>query len=273
MIAHALIATLALAAGQTPSPSTSRGTPVLPFPPGEVQTINLIEWNSNQFPRVYERSEQLPLTDEEVAKLSKAGFTPAQIVKMLEERRCACDASADGLIRLKQAGVQPEVLSAISLHSLAPNRALNLLVTLDFIGESRTAREAFLYLFVEDGDITRVLSLNLPDLLQNRNAHETTVDRSDLLRARTVRRIQLPGQVPLTTYGPHKVMVAASANPTLTHPSQLTEQERARSQLYTFTFPRSSVQNVCRLTAGYRQDAALAYKWRFEGSRFECEWN
>jgi hypothetical protein len=275
MLAHALIAALALAAGQTPSATDSRGSavPTLPFPTGQVQTINLIEWNANQFPRIYERSDQLPLTDDEVAKLSKAGFAPAQLVKMIEERRCACDASADGLIRLKQAGVNPDVLSAISLHSLPPNRLLNLLVTLDFTGESRNAREAFLYFFVEDGDVTRVLSLNIPALLQNQNAHDTTVDRSDILRARTVRRIQLPGSVALKTYGPHRVMVAASAKPTLTHPSQLTEQERSRAQLYTFDYPRSSLQSLCRLTAGYRQDAVLAYKWRFEGSRFECEWN
>jgi hypothetical protein len=275
MITHALFAALALATSQTPSSSSARGSafPTLPFPPGEVQTINLIEWNSNQFPRLYERSDQLPLSDEEVARLSKAGFAPAQLVKMIEERRCACDASADGLIKLKQAGVHADVLSAISLHSLAPNRQLNLLVTLDFIGESRTAREAFLYFFVDDGEVTRVLSLNLPDLLSNQNAHDTVVDRSDILRARTVRRIQLPGMVPLKTYGPHRVMVAASAKPTLTHPSQLTEQERSRAQVYTFDYPRSSVQSLCRLTAGYRQDAVLAYKWRFEGSRFECEWN
>ncbi len=275
MIAHALIAALALATGQAPSATTARGdaVPVFPFPTGEVQTINLLEWSSNQLPRLYERSDQLPLTDEEVAKLSKAGFTPAQLVKILEERRCACDASADGLIRLKQAGVHPDVLSAISLHSLKPNRVLNLLVTLDFTGESRSAREAFLYFFVDDGEMTRVLSLNIPDLLRNRNAHETAVDRSDILKARTVRRIQLPGHVPLKTYGPHRVLVAASASPTLSHPSQLTEQERAKAQLYTFDYPRSSLQSLCRLTAGYRQDPVLAYKWRFEGSRFECEWN
>ncbi|WP_224244242.1 hypothetical protein [Hyalangium gracile] len=275
MILPALIAAVALATGQTPQATTARGTtvPVLPFPTGEVQTVNLIEWNSNQLPRLYERSDQLPLTDEEVAKLSKAGFTAPQLVKMLEERRCACDASADGLIRLKQAGVSPEVLSAISLHALPPNRMLNLLVTLDFTGASRDAREGFLYFFVEDGELTRVLSLNVPDLLRNQNAHDTMVDRSDILRARTVRRIQLPGSVPLKTYGPHRVLVAASASPTLTHPSQLTQAERARAQLYTFDYPRSSLQSLCRLTAGYRQDAVLGYKWRFEGSRFECEWN
>jgi hypothetical protein len=275
MIAHALIAALALATSQAPRATTPRGAsvPTFPFPTGEVQTLNIIEWNSNQLPRVYERSEQLPLTDEEVAKLSKAGFASAQLVKMIEERRCACDASADGLIRLKQAGVQPDVLSAISLHALPPNRQLNLVVTLDFTGESRAARDAFLYLFVEDGDFTRLLSLNIADLLANQNAHDTMVDRSDILRARTVRRIQLPGYLPLKTYGPHRVLVVTSAKPSLTHPSQLTEQERAKAQLYTFEYPRSSLQSLCRLTAGYRQDAVLGYKWRFEGSRFECEWN
>lgn len=275
MIVHALLAALALTTGQTPNATTSRGTavPTLPFPTGEVQTINLIEWNSQQLPRIYERSDQFPVSDEEVVKLSKAGFSPAQVVKIIEERRCACDASADGLIRLKQAGVHAEVLSAISLHSLPPNRTLNLLVTLDFTGESRGAREAFLYFFVEDGNVTRVLSLNIPELLSNQNAHDTMVDRSDILRARTVRRIQLPGSVPLKTYGSHRVMVAASAKPTLMHPSELTAQERAKAQLYTFEYPRSSLQSLCRLTAGYRQDAVLGYKWRFEGSRFECEWN
>ncbi|AEI69057.1 hypothetical protein [Corallococcus macrosporus] len=275
MIATLLAATLALASSQAPVSVAGRGGPQvnLPFPAGDVQTYNIIQWDPNQLPRIYERSDQLPLTDEELTRLSQAGFEPAQIVKMIEERRCACDASADGLIRLKKAGVDKDVLAAVSRHGLAPNRALNLLVTLDFTGESRTAREAFLYFFVDDGDITRVFTANIPELLRRRNSHETTVDRSDILVARTVRRVQLAGQVPLRTYGKHHVLVVASASPTLTHPSQLTAQELSRSQRYTFDYPRASLQNVCRLTAGYRRDAVLAWKWNFEGSRFECEWN
>lgn len=275
MIAQLLAATLALTSSQAPVSISGRGNPQvnLPFPAGDVQTYNIIQWDPNQLPRIYERSDQLPLTDEELTKLSQAGFEPAQIVKMIEERRCACDASADGLIRLKKAGVDKDVLAAVSRHGLAPNRGLNLLVTLDFTGESRTAREAFLYFFVDDGDITRVFTANIPELLSRRNSHETTVDRSDILVARTVRRVQLAGQVPLRTYGKHNVLVVASASPTLTHPSQLTAQELSRSQRYTFDYPRASLQNVCRLTAGYRRDAVLAYKWNFEGSRFECEWN
>lgn len=247
--------------------------PALPFPPGQVQTINIIQWDANALPKVYERSDQLPLTDEEVAKLAKAGFDAPQLVKMIEERRCACDASADGLIKLKSQGVPKEVLAAISRHALRPNRFLQLQVTLDFTGESTQARESFLYFFVEDGELTRVFSANLTDLLSRRYAHEQTVDRSDILLAKTVRRIQLAGEVPLKVYGKHRVLVAASASPTLSHPSQLTEAERAQAQAYELDYPRSSLQSLCRLTAGYKRDAVLAYKWRFMGSRFDCEWN
>lgn len=254
--------------------SDARGnSAALIFPTGQTQTINILNWDSNQLPKIYERSAQLPLTDDEVAKLTTAGFEPAQLVKMLEERRCACDASADGLIRLKQKGVNKDVLSAISLHSLAPNRSLNLSVTVDFAGDGRQSRENFLYFFLDDGPITRVMSLNLEDLLVRQNTRDTMVDKSDLLLPKRVRRIELPGIVPLTTYGKHTLMVAASGSPSLTHPSQLKENERKNAQLYTFDYPRSSITNLCRLTAGYLRDPVLKDKWNFQGSRFECEWN
>ncbi len=281
MILQVLTTALALSSAQTPRVADPHaapraevraGVPVFPAT-GDVATVNIINWDANTLPEIYERSDQLPLTEEEVAKLSRAGFGVPQLVRMIEERRCACDVSADGLIRLKQAGAAPEVIQAVSTHALAPNRALNLLVTLDFTGESRIAREGFLYFFLDDGDITRVFTVNVPELLRRNNAHERMVDRSDILIARTVRRIELPGIVPLKVYGKHQLLVAASANPTLNHPSQLTAAERAKSQIYTFDYPRSSISNVCRLTAGYRRDAVLTYQWHFKGSRFECEWN
>jgi hypothetical protein len=257
--------------GQTPGSAP----PPAPFPPGPgtAQTVDMDQWDSNALPKLYERSEQPALTDEDLTKLSQAGFSPAQLVKMVEERRCSCDASAEGLIKLKQAGVDPSVIQAVSLNALRPNRALNLEVTLDFSGESRRARNAYLYVFVDDGDLTRVLSANIDDLLRRPNAHETTVDNSDFLIARTVRRIVLPGQLPLKTYGRHTLLVASSASPGLTHPSQLKAADRAAAQVYQLDYPRSSLQSLCRLTAGYRRDVEIADRWRFLGSRFECEWN
>ena len=263
----------ALALSQSPAYTTARGEPV-PLPGvGQGQTINLVSWTGNPLPKIYERSDQLPLTDDEIEKLTKAGFSSAQLVKMIEERRCACDASADGMIRMKKAGVADEVISAISLHALPPNRALQLDITLDFTGEGTQARDNFLYFFVDDGTYYRVLSANIGELLARRNEHETSYDQSDLLIPRVVRRIELPGELALKQYGRHTLVVVASANPTLTGPDQLTPIERQRAQTFTFDYPRSSLQSLCRLTAGYRRDPVLAYKWNYVGARFECEWN
>jgi hypothetical protein len=259
--------------GIDPAAQLTGRFPRAPFPAEGEAPINILSWRANPLPRAFQRSDQLPLTDEDLVKLSRAGFDPPRLVKMIEERRCACDASAEGLIRLKQQGISPEVISAVSLQGLKPNRALNLDVKVDFAGDSKEARENFLYFFVEDGDFTRVLTANIGDLLSNQHPHEAMIDRSDILISRKVRRIELPGEIPLKTYGTHRLMVVASDRPTLIHPPQLTDQERGQSQVYTFDYPRSSIQNICRLAIAYKRDLVLAYRWHYMGSRFECEWN
>src|SRR4051812_29361745 len=106
---------------------TAPPPPVPQFPPsGSQQTTNLVQWDANALPQVHERSEQPPLTDAEIVKMGQSGFAPDQLAKLVEERRCACDASAEGLIRLRAAGVDPAVISAVSTHALRPNRTLNL---------------------------------------------------------------------------------------------------------------------------------------------------
>jgi len=233
----------------------------------------MAQWDSNALPQAVERSEQVPITDAEITKMSQAGFPPDQLVRIIGERQCACDASPEGLIRLRVNGVDPQVISAVSFHALKPNQVLNLEVTLDFAGEGNRSKNAYLYVFVDDGDRTRVMSANIDDLLRRPNAHETTVDKSDYFISRTVRRIVLPGQLDLKTYGRHTLVVATSASPSLTHPSQLKARDRSAAQVYQLDYPRASLQSLCHLTAGYRRDALIVDKWRFLGSRFECEWN
>lgn len=271
MLVPLLLSQLVVAQIAPPLPSAPQAA--LPFPGGTVQTINIVQWDSNQLPKIYQRSEQLPLTDQDLTNLAKEGFDGPMIVKMIEERRCACDASAEGMIRLKKSGVPKEVIQAVSLHGLKPNRTLKILVTLDFTGDSRESRQNFLYFFVDDGEVTRVFTANLNELLARRNASDEMVDKSDLLITRKVRRLQFVGEVPLKSYGKHNVLVAASANPTLIHPSQLNPRELKTAQQYTFDYPRTSLQSICRLTAGYKRDDVLTYQWRYMGSRFECEWN
>ena len=89
---------------------------------------------------------------DDVRKLSANKFNTDAIVKMLEERRCVCDASVDALVELKKAGVAEQVIQAVSLHALPPNRSFGLTIALDFEGlggkatVSTQARKGYLYL-------------------------------------------------------------------------------------------------------------------------------
>ena len=89
---------------------------------------NIVEWDGGTLPAVYERSDQLPMTLEDVRKLSASKFSEAAITRMLEQRRCACDASVDALVSLKKAGVSKGVIAAVSLHALRPNRSIELTI-------------------------------------------------------------------------------------------------------------------------------------------------
>ncbi len=243
----------------------------LPFPTGEVSTVNIIKWDANTLPRMYQRSDQLPLTEEELVELS-AELPEEVVLRMIEERRYSGDASAEALIALRNAGVSTAIIASVSTHALRPNRHLALLLTFDFDGASRVARNRYLYVFIDDGDITRVYSADLGAFLASPRHHEKMIDKSDILIAREIRRVQLAGVVPLKTHGTRNVLVATSANPALSHPGQLTEEELERSQSYTFDYPASSLVSLCHLHVGYRRDAVLEHVWHFAGSRFECEW-
>ena len=100
---------------------------------------NIVEWDGGTLPAVYERSDQLPMTLDDVRKLSESKFSEASITNMLEQRRCACDASVDALVSLKEAGVAEAVIEAVSLHALRPNRFIDLTISLDFEGKGGMA--------------------------------------------------------------------------------------------------------------------------------------
>ena len=89
------IAALALALPAAAQQSTSAADRVTdPLEEGAI--INIVDWDGGQLPkRYYERSDQLPMSLDDVRKLSANKFSTVAIIKMLEERRCVCDASVD----------------------------------------------------------------------------------------------------------------------------------------------------------------------------------
>lgn len=241
--------------------------------PAGAGVVNIVSWDGGDLPPVYERSNQLPLGPEDVLHLSRNGFTPQQIVRMVQERRFVGDASADALIDLKKAGVAPEVLQAVSLHALPPNRALNLSIELTFEGTSREARMRYLYVILPDGPHERVFTADLGAVLSGHWHQDVLMDSTDPLLPKQIRRITFSGEIPLKTYGQKKVLVFTSARPGIYTSADVPEADRPGIQEYTLDYPVSSLRRNCLLQVYYKQDAAVPYKWHMVRSHLQCEWD
>lgn len=270
-----LLVALSPARAQTVVPTDGTSANVLK----DGYVFNIVEWDGGELPRLYERSDQLPLTLPDLQKLLDSKFASDVIVKMLEERRCACDASADALIALKNAGATDDLIKAVSLHALPPNRSVDLTLTLDFEGlgggvsPSTQSRKGYLYLIVPDGDRERVFVGNLADILGRRWKRDTLVDNTDLLLSKKVRRIVVAARVPLKTYGAKEALVFASTKPNIYSSKDIPAADRAAAQGYAFEYPVSSLQRDCSLQVLHRQDAMLPDRWHLVRTHFQCEWN
>ncbi|MBT6144200.1 MAG: hypothetical protein HOH74_02150 [Gemmatimonadetes bacterium] len=274
-----LLAVLSVSAQAEAQTAVQTADPARPgvhvMPAGSV--FNIVDWDGGMLPPLYERSDQLPLSLDDIIQMQQADFSDAAISKMLQERRCACDASVASLIRLKEAGVSEGVIQSMSLHALAPNRAIDLLMHLDFEGlggagnVSTQSRKSYLYLIIPDGDRDRVFFGNLQQAM-GRSA-KPQVDNTDLLLPKSVRRATFVARVPLRTHGSKRAMVFASTRPDIYTVADIPEADRSAAQEFTFDYPASSLQSRCSLQALHRQDAMLPGLWHLERSHFECEWD
>jgi hypothetical protein len=245
----------------------------------EGRIYNIIDWDGGELPQRYERSDQLPLSLTDIRKLSANEFSDDAIVRMIQERRCACDASVDALVELKGAGVSERVIRAVSLHALAPNRSLHLVVTLDFEGlggaaeVSSRARRGYLYLIVPDGDRERVFMADLQAVMAGSWHQDAMVDNTDLVLSRKVRRITFAAEIPLKEHGPRTALVFTSTRPNIFTSADIPAADRAGIQRYPFNYPSSSPLRICDLRALYRQDQLLPDQWHLVRTNFECEWD
>jgi len=250
-----------------------------PDPLAEGQIFNIVDWDGGKLPQRYERSHQLPMSLEDVRKLSASEFSESAIIRMIQQRRCACDASVDALIGLKEAGVAENVIQAVSLHGLAPNRSLQLVISIDFEGLggeqeiSTQARKGYLYVIVPDGDRERVFVGNLQAILAGRWERDSLVDNTDLLMPKRVRRVVFAAEVPLKVHGGKRATVFTSTKPDIYTSADIPEADREGMQVYEFDYPTSSLQRICNLQVLYRQDAMLRNSWHMVRSHFQCEWD
>ena len=235
--------------------------------------VNLVEWNGGALPPVYERSDQLPLTAPDILQLIQNEFQAESVVRMVQERRFVGDASAEGLVALRRAGVAPQVIDAVSRHALPPNRAINLTVHLEFEGASSQARQRYLYVIVPDSPQERVFTANLETVLTGEWDRDQLVDASDPLLPRQIRRVTFSSRVPLKTYGEKTLQVLTSARPDIQGSADIPESDRPGIRQHRIDYPACSLQQECELRVRYKQDALLPYKWQMVASHLQCEWD
>ena len=209
------------------------------LPPTRGIVVNLVEWDGGELPAVYERTDQLPFTREDLLQLVQSDFKPDQIAQMVSERRYAGDASAEGLIELKKAGLESVVIQAISKHALAPNQSLNLTIYLTFDGQWK---------------------------------RDTLIDATDPLIPRKIRRVTFSGTIPLKTHGSKTVRIFTSSRPGIHQIDEIPAIDLSRVQTYQMDYPVSSPIQDCRAYIRYKQDVVLPDKWHMIDTRMECEW-
>jgi len=239
--------------------------------PGPV--VNIVEWDGNELPPVYERSDQLPVEQADLIRLAENGFTPEQLAQMIIQRRYAGDVSADGLIALRKAGLAEDVIQSASLHALPPNRSVKLTVTLEIDGKQSQPRSRFLYIIIPDGDIERVFTADLGTMFTGRWKSASEVDRSDLLIERHVRTVTFSGRIPLKTPGTKSMSVFTSTRPDIHWVSEIPGAAQHTLKRHDFEYPASSTRNDCRLLIRLYQDRVLEDNWTITGTHLECEWN
>lgn len=243
-----------------------------PLPPTRGEVINIVEWDGGELPQVYERSEQLPFTQTDVTRLVASGFETEQIAQMIAERRYVGDASANGLITLKNNGVAPEIIQAVSKHALPPNREMNFTIHLEFEGKSWSARKRYLYIIVPDGTIDRVFTADLSTVLSGHWHNDTLIDNTDPLLPRKIRRVTFSGTLPVKTYGQKEVRIFTSTNPSIRRVEDIPQSDHSEIKTFTINYPNSSLRQDCRITIRHKQDAILADKWQLIDTHLECEW-
>ena len=236
--------------------------------------VNIVEWDGAQLPPVYERSDQLPLSEAEILALSAGGFTSNQLVALVTERRYTGDVSATGLLRLRRLGIEDTILAAVSRHGLPPNRSIEVTVSLIFEGEgSNAGRQRYLYAILPDGDTERILTADLASVLSGHWADETRVDQTDLLLPKTVRTVRFTSRLPLKQPGARKLAVLVSTRPDLQRIADIPDREMNAVQYHDLDYPASSLVQVCKLDLRFKRDTVLPDQWHLISTRLECEWN
>lgn len=245
----------------------------------EAQVVNLLEFRTGDpvaFDKIRRNSSSLPLTLEELTRLSDAGVGEASLLELIRTRRVLLRADAEVLLALKAKGLGDALLTAVSTHAWPPNEGFDLNIQTNLASPRDLALAPYLYVEIFNPGLKRqeaFLHADLRRAWQGNLTGQTVVDRSDPLLPETVRTVDLAARVRTRQAGKLEVRVLVTQAAGLRDLSNLGAPLAAQVRTFALDYPAVSLDQWCRLQLDVLRDTALRDRFNLRHGHLECRWN
>lgn len=246
------------------------------------QVLNLLEFRApdvEAFERARRNSSSLPLTLDELTRLTEAGVGAPSLMEMIRTRRVLVKADAQTLIDLKAKGMSDELLTAVSTNAWPPNEAFDLNVQINLASPRDLALAPFLYVEVYNPRLKRQEAFLHADLRRAwqgvglpGSSGQTVVDRSDPLLPTTVRTVDLNARVQTRQAGALELRVLVSQAAGLRDLSNLGAPLSGQVKVYPLDYPAASLDQWCRLQLDVLRDPVLRNQFSLRHGHLQCKW-
>lgn len=221
-------------------------------------------------------SQAGPMTLADVQALVGQKMDSALLRKMIRNRGVLVKPSGETLARLKQAGASDEVVAAVSTYALGENKAIDLLLTVDFDQVRPGLEPQYLYVgLVSNQAQEDLLASPLSGLYSDPDHARDLTDTSDPLLPRSLRRVRLRGLVRGVHHGPSEFRLLVSPHPDildLSDGAKLSSADAQTLDRLPFDYPEVSRVSACQLDVVMSVDPLISKGAVVKSRRLRCFW-
>jgi hypothetical protein len=249
-------------------PGALRANPV-------VELMNFSTGDPSRWEEVKDHPSQArPLSLEEIQSLSRAGVSEKSLVRMIRSRGALVSPRGDTLAALKKQGVTDRALEALSTYSLAENRKIDVLLTLDVVTPFSVENAPTLYLGLFHADVPEDLVVGpLRRVLAARWKEDDIVDDADPLLPTKIRRLKMVVPFRAVHHGKMTFRLLLSPRPGLTRLADLGPEDAPRVQTLEFDYPPVSLQSRAELDLAITRDPLIPQQFQIRNANVRTYWD
>ncbi|MEE2785773.1 MAG: hypothetical protein VX589_00440 [Myxococcota bacterium] len=249
-----------------------------PITQARSEAVNLLQFQTSD-PAVWnqlkQRSDSLPLRQQDLKKLTAAGLSEATVIEMMRTRGVLILADGDTLSTLKKNGASDAYVAAISAHAVAPNQSFTLRIQLDLLNIIRTSDAQFLYIEAWHRGTKRPIGFfqaDLQRLVHTQGVVAATRRTNDPLLPETIRSIRFVTRVKARQFGEIDLRILVSPIGGLTTLGHADGTPVEGVKVQRLEYPPVSLDNRCDLNLAARQDELLPERITLTTAKLNCRW-